>query len=148
MRRNELAPQEGARHSEKRLGRGIGSNAGKTSGKGHKGQNARSGGGVRPGFEGGQMPLIRRIPKFGFKNAFKKVYNIVNVGDLEAFKANAVIDEAALIASGKLSKAEPYGLKVLGNGEITKAVTVKCAKISESAKAKIEKAGGKVEVIG
>ena len=148
MRRNELAPMEGSRHSEKRLGRGIGSNAGKTSGKGHKGQNARSGGGVRPGFEGGQMPLIRRIPKFGFKNAFKKVYNIVNVGDLDAFKANAVIDEAALIESGKLRKAEPYGLKVLGNGEVTKAVTVKCAKISESAKAKIEKAGGKVEVIG
>ena len=148
MRRNELAPMEGSRHSEKRLGRGIGSNAGKTSGKGHKGQNARSGGGVRPGFEGGQMPLIRRIPKFGFKNVFKKVYNIVNVGDLDAFKANAVIDEAALIASGKLRKTEPYGLKVLGNGEVTKAVTVKCAKISESAKAKIEKAGGKVEVIG
>ena len=148
MRRNELSPMEGSRHSEKRLGRGIGSNAGKTSGKGHKGQNARSGGGVRPGFEGGQMPLIRRIPKFGFKNAFKKVYNIVNVGDLDAFKANAVIDETALISSGKLRKAEPYGLKVLGNGEITKAVTVKCAKISESAKAKIEKAGGKVEVIG
>ena len=148
MRRNELAPQEGSRHSEKRLGRGIGSNVGKTSGKGHKGQNARSGGGVRPGFEGGQMPLIRRIPKFGFKNAFKKVYNVVNVSDLNAFKANAVIDEAALIASGKLRKAEPYGLKVLGNGEITKAVTVKCAKISESAKSKIEKAGGKVEVIG
>lgn len=147
MTRNELSPAYGSRHSEKRLGRGIGSGVGKTSGKGHKGQNARSGGGVRPGFEGGQMPLIRRIPKFGFKNIFKKVYNIVNVEDLNEFKANSVVDVDALVKCGKIRKVEPYGLKVLGEGEITKALTVKCAKITESAKAKIEKAGGKVEVI-
>jgi len=104
MTRNELSPAYGSRHSEKRLGRGIGSGVGKTSGKGHKGQNARSGGGVRPGFEGGQMPLIRRIPKFGFKNIFKKVYNIVNVEDLNEFKANAVVDVDALVKCGKIRK--------------------------------------------
>ncbi len=147
MTRNELRPAYGSRHSEKRLGRGIGSGVGKTSGKGHKGQNARSGGGVRPGFEGGQMPLIRRLPKFGFKNNFRKIYNTVNVEDFNDFKANAVIDIEALVKAGKIRKIEPYGLKVLGNGEITKAVTVKCSKITASAKEKIEKAGGKVEVI-
>ncbi len=147
MTRNELQPQVGSRHSEKRLGRGIGSGIGKTSGKGHKGQNARSGGGIRPGFEGGQMPLIRRIPKFGFKNNFRKIYNIVNVEDLNKFKANAVVDLDALVKEGIVRKVETYGLKVLGQGEITKAITVKCAKITASAKQKIEKAGGKVEVI-
>lgn len=147
MRIDTITPAPNARTSAKRLGRGIGSGLGKTSGKGHKGQWARSGGGVRPGFEGGQMPLTRRLPKRGFTNIFKKEYNIVNLSDLEAFEANTVIDEQLLLDTGVLSKAQPYGLKVLGNGELTKALTVKAAKFSESAKAAIEKAGGKVEVL-
>lgn len=148
MKMHELRPAEGARTSAKRLGRGIGSGLGKTSGKGHKGQNARSGGGVRPGFEGGQMPLVRRIPKRGFNNRFRKVYSIVNISALEAkFENGAVVDAEALIASGILSKIEDAGVKVLGGGELTKALTVKADKFSASAKEAIEKAGGSVEVL-
>ena len=146
MKMHELRPAEGARTSAKRLGRGIGSGLGKTSGKGHKGQNARSGGGVRPGFEGGQMPLVRRIPKRGFNNRFRKVYSIVNISALEAkFENGAVVDAEALIVSGILSKIEDAGVKVLGGGELTKALTVKADKFSASAKEAIETAGGSVE---
>ena len=148
MKMHELRPAEGARTSAKRLGRGIGSGLGKTSGKGHKGQNARSGGGVRPGFEGGQMPLVRRIPKRGFNNRFRKVYSIVNISALEAkFENGAVVDAEALIVSGILRKIEDAGVKVLGGGELTKALTVKADKFSASAKEAIEKAGGSVEVL-
>ena len=148
MKMHELRPAEGARTSAKRLGRGIGSGLGKTSGKGHKGQNARSGGGVRPGFEGGQMPLVRRIPKRGFNNRFRKVYSIVNISALEAkFENGAVVDAEALIVSGILSKIEDAGVKVLGGGELTKALTVKADKFSASAKEAIEKAGGSLEVL-
>ncbi len=147
MKLHTIAPVPGSKTSSKRLGRGIGSGLGKTSGKGHKGQWARSGGGVRPGFEGGQMPLTRRLPKRGFTNIFKKEYNIVNLWDLECFEANAVINEEVLLATGVLSKAQPYGLKVLGGGEITKPLTVQAAYVTASAKEAIEKAGGKVEVL-
>ena len=148
MKMHELRPAEGARTSAKRLGRGIGSGLGKTSGKGHKGQNARSGGGVRPGFEGGQMPLVRRIPKRGFNNRFRKVYSIVNISALEAkFENGAVVDAEALIVRGILSKIEDAGVKVLGGGELTKALSVKADKFSAAAKEAIEKAGGSVEVL-
>ena len=148
MKMHELKPAEGAKKEAKRLGRGIGSGLGKTSGKGHKGQWARSGGGVRPGFEGGQMPLIRRIPKRGFNNKFKKVYAIVNICDLEdRFEGGQEITAQLLLESGVLSKVEPYGIKVLGNGELTKSFTVKANKFSKSAVEAIEKAGGKAEVL-
>ena len=147
MKLHTIAPAPGSKIDAKRLGRGIGSGLGKTSGKGHKGQWARSGGGVRPGFEGGQMPLTRRLPKRGFTNIFKKEYNIVNLWDLDCFEANAVINEDVLLATGILSKAQPYGLKVLGGGEITKPITVQAAYVTASAKEAIEKAGGKVEVL-
>ena len=148
MRIDTLSPAEGAVTKAKRLGRGIGSGLGKTSGKGHKGQWARSGGGVRPGFEGGQMPLIRRIPKRGFNNHFKKVYSIVNLSALEGFEAGAVVDMAALDAKGLIKVVKNgAGLKVLGNGTLTKALTVKAASFSASAKEAIEKAGGKAEEI-
>ena len=148
MRLGDLSPAVGATTSKKRLGRGIGSGLGKTSGKGHKGQWARSGGGVRPGFEGGQMPLIRRIPKRGFNNHFKKVYSIVNLSALEGFEAGAVVDMAALDAKGLIKVVKNgAGLKVLGNGTLTKALTVKAASFSASAKEAIEKAGGKAEEI-
>ncbi len=147
MKIQDLGPSYGAKKETKRLGRGIGSGLGKTSGKGHKGQWARSGGGVRPGFEGGQMPLTRRLPKRGFTNIFKKQYSIVNIGTLESFEEGTVINAATLLTSGVLKKVEPFGLKVLGNGELTKALTVQAACFSESAKAAIEKAGGKAEVL-
>lgn len=147
MKLHTIAPAPGSKSDAKRLGRGIGSGLGKTSGKGHKGQWARSGGGVRPGFEGGQMPLTRRLPKRGFTNIFKKEYNIVNLWDLECFEANTVINEEVLLATGVLSKAQPYGLKVLGGGELTKPLTVQAAIVTASAKEAIEKAGGKVEVL-
>ena len=149
MKLHNLTPAQGANTSEKRLGRGIGSGLGKTSGKGHKGQWARSGGGVRPGFEGGTMPLTRRIPKRGFKNAlFKKVYSIVNVETLEAnFDNGAVVNAEVLYEKGIISKIEEYGLKVLGNGELTKSLTVQAKKFTESAAKKITEAGGKVEVL-
>lgn len=147
MKMHDLSPAAGAKTSRKRLGRGIGSGTGKTSGKGHKGQWARSGGGVRPGFEGGQMPLSRRLPKTGFDNRYKKVYSIVNLDDLNAFEDGAVVNAEALMETGVLSKIEPYGLKVLGDGELTKKVTVQAKKFSRSAQEKIEKAGGKAEVL-
>ncbi len=148
MRIDTLSPAQGSVTKAKRLGRGIGSGLGKTSGKGHKGQWARSGGGVRRGFEGGQMPLIRRIPKRGFNNHFKKVYSIVNLSALDSFEAGAVVDIAALDAKGLIKVVKNgAGLKVLGNGTISKAITVKAESFSASAKEAIEKAGGKAEQI-
>ena len=148
MNLHSLKPNEGARHSKKRLGRGTGSGLGKTSGKGHKGQNARSGGGVRPGFEGGQIPLLRKLPMKGFNNyRFKKQYAVVNVGDLEMFEANSVITQELLYETRVIGKIMPYGLKVLGDGELTKPLTVQAAKFTKSAVEKIEKVGGKTEVI-
>ncbi len=146
MRIDTLQPAEGSRTSAKRLGRGIGSGLGKTSGKGHKGQWARSGGGVRPGFEGGQMPLTRRVPKRGFNNHFRKVYAVVNLDQLSAFEAGAVVDYETLLGEGLIKEVKnAAGLKVLGNGEINVALTVKAAKFSASAKEAIEKAGGTCE---
>ena len=143
---HELTPTEGTRHVAKRKGRGHGTGNGKTAGRGHKGQHARSGGGVRVGFEGGQMPLARRVPKRGFNNIFAKPYEAVNVSVFECFEDGAVVGVEELLAAGILSKCQ-YGLKVLGNGEITKKVTIKANAFSESAKAKIEAAGGKAEVV-
>lgn len=143
-----LSPAENSRFSKKRVGRGIGSGIGKTSGKGHKGQNARSGGGVRVGFEGGQMPLVRKLPRRGFNNAvFAKEYTIVNVSDLNKFENNAVVDVNALKEAGIVNKVAQYGIKVLGNGNLEKALTVKADKFSASAVSKIEKAGGKTEEV-
>ena len=145
MKLHELSPAEGSAKSAWRKGRGPGSGNGKTAGKGHKGQNARSGGGVRPGFEGGQIPLYRKLPKRGFTNHFAKNYAIVNVSDLNCFEDGAVVDLEALLAA-KIIRKPMDGLKVLGNGEITKKVTVKAAVFSATAKEKIEAAGGKTEV--
>lgn len=148
MKLHEIAPAPNSTKAQKRLGRGIGSGLGKTSGKGHKGQNARSGGGVRPGFEGGQMPLIRRLPRRGFNNKiFKKEYNIVNVCDLNVFADKTVVTAELLLEKKIINKVAPYGLKVLGNGELTKALTVKANKFTDSATQKIVSAGGKVEVL-
>ncbi|MFB5083278.1 50S ribosomal protein L15 [Symbiobacterium thermophilum] len=148
MKLHELAPNPGARHERKRVGRGIGSGLGKTSGRGHKGQKARSGGGVRPGFEGGQMPLTRRLPKRGFSNApFKVRYEVVNVADLERFEAGTVVTPE-LLDETRVCKNATKGVKVLGTGELTKALTVRAHAVSESARQKVEAAGGKVEVIG
>ena len=142
-----IKPNPGAKHRKKRLGNGESSGLGKTCGKGNKGQKARSGGTIRPGFEGGQMPLARRLPKVGFNNIFATQYAIVNVADLEAaFNAGDVVDTEALKAKGLVKKTLD-GVKVLGNGELTKALTVKAAAYSASAKEKIEKAGGKAEVM-
>ena len=147
MKLHELSPVEGSTRDVKRVGRGHGSGNGKTAGKGHKGQNARSGGGVRPGFEGGQMPLARRVPKRGFNNIFAAKCATVNLSDLEKkFEEGATVDAEALKAAGIVKKIE-NGVKVLGNGEITKNLTVKAAAFSKSAKEKIEKAGGKTEVV-
>ena len=142
----ELSPAPGSVKEAKRKGRGAGTGNGKTAGRGHKGQKARSGGGVRIGFEGGQMPLSRRLPKRGFNNIFAKPLEAVNVSVLEKFENGATVDAAALLEAGVLSKCT-YGVKILGNGELTKQLTVKAAAFSESAKAKIEAAGGKTEVI-
>ncbi len=148
MKLHELKPAEGATTKRKRIGRGIGSGIGKTSGKGNKGQNARSGGGVRMGFEGGQNPLVRKLPIRGFNNKnFKKVYSIVNVGDLEILKNNSTVDEEILFVNRIIGKKQPYGLKILGGGELTKSLTVKAAKFSKQAEEKITKAGGKIEVV-
>ena len=145
MQIHELTPAPGSNKPSKRVGRGHGSGNGKTAGKGHKGQKARSGGGVRIGFEGGQMPLARRIPKRGFKNIFAKEYTIVNVGTLnEKFEANDVVDAATLFEKGIVKQVAKDGIKVLGDGELTKALVVDVAKLTASAKAKIEAAGGKV----
>ena len=148
MRIDTLSPAEGSKKAVKRLGRGIGSGTGKTSGKGHKGQWARSGGGVRPGFEGGQMPIARRVPKRGFHNKWSTCYLIVNLSQLENVPAGTVVDYDYVVENN-LAKYIKHnsGLKVLGNGELKSAITVKAAKFSESAKAAIEKAGGMAEVL-
>ena len=143
---NELSPAEGAKTSVKRKGRGPGSGNGKTAGKGHKGQKARSGGGVRPGFEGGQMPLQRRLPKRGFNNIFAKEYVVLKLSDLNNFDARKFVDIDAVIAAGYSNK-KLDGLKIIAGGELDKAIKVRCTKITAGAKAKIEAAGGKVEVI-
>lgn len=147
MKLHELSPVPGSNTAPKRKGRGHGSGNGKTAGKGHKGQKARSGGSIRPGFEGGQMPLQRRLPKRGFVNIFATHYATVNVSDLEKkFEDGAVVDTEAIVASGLVKKVCD-GIKILGNGELNKNLTVKAAAFSGSAKEKIEKAGGKAEVI-
>ena len=146
MKLHELSPAPGSVREVKRIGRGHGSGQGKTAGKGHKGQKARAGRGMRPGFEGGQMPLQRRIPKRGFVNIFATNYAIINIAALNKFEDGAVVDTQALKDAG-LVKDSKDGVKVLGNGELTKKLTVKVAACSESAKAKIEAAGGKAEVI-
>ena len=146
MKLHELHPAEGSTTAAKRLGRGVGSGLGKTAGKGHKGAKARSGGGKRPGFEGGQMPLYRRVPKKGFTNIFRLEYAEVNVGQLEVFTEGTVVNTELLKAAGIIKKTMD-GVKVLGNGELTKKLTVEAAKFTESAKEKIEAVGGKAEVI-
>lgn len=147
MKLHELKPNEGSVQTRKRVGRGAGSGLGKTSGKGHKGQNARSGGGVRVGFEGGQLPLFRRLSKRGFNNYnFRTVYATVNVSDLNRFEDGTVVTKELLKESG-LVKKELDGIKVLGNGDLTKKLTVQASKFSDTAKSKIEANGGKIEVI-
>ncbi|MDP2863671.1 MAG: 50S ribosomal protein L15 [Desulfobacterales bacterium] len=146
MKLNELSPSKGSKSSRKRLGRGPGSGTGKTSGRGHKGHKARSGGGVRPGFEGGQMPIQRRLPKVGFTNIFKKEIAVVNIRDLLKFESGSTVDEAVLVRSG-IVKGRRDGIKLLAQGDINFPLTVKVSFASSGAKEKIEKAGGKVEVI-
>ncbi len=146
MRLSDLVPAKGQRKARKRIGRGVASGWGKTAGRGNKGQNCRSGGGVRPGYEGGQMPIHRRLPKRGFKNPFKKSFAIINVRELNRFDEGSVVDEVALIQMG-LVKGDRDGIKLLGEGTIGTPVTVRVNKISESARKKIETVGGKVEVI-
>ena len=144
---SNLSPSEGSTHRRKRVGRGPSSGNGKTAGRGQKGQKSRSGGSPRVGFEGGQMPLTRRLPKRGFNNNFRKVYSIVNLSAFNNFEAGSVIDKAALLEKGLIKEVKnDAGLKVLASGEINVAVTVKAAKFSESAKEAIEKAGGKAEI--
>lgn len=145
MELNQLSPAPGSKKRRRRVGRGTGSGMGKTSTRGHKGQWARSGGGVRPGFEGGQMPLIRRMPKYGFDNAFKKVYSIVNVFQLQVFNDGDIVDAQALLDKGIVRKVEPYGIKILGKGELTKKLTVKANKFTKAAQEIIKKAGGVTE---
>lgn len=148
MNIQDIKPAEGARTATKRIGRGVGSGMGKTSTRGHKGQWARSGGGVRPNFEGGQMPMTRRLPKTGFNNKrFAHVYNQVNIDVFNRFEDGAVVGIDELVASGIIKKVEPYGLKVLGNGVLEKKLTIKANKFTASAVEKIEKAGGTVEVL-
>ncbi|MEK3955426.1 LSU ribosomal protein L15P [Psychrobacillus psychrotolerans] len=146
MKLHELKPSEGSRSSRKRIGRGIGSGTGKTSGKGHKGQNARSGGGVRPGFEGGQNPLFRRLPKRGFTNINRKEFAIVNLDTLNRFEDGTEVTPALLIETGVVS-SEKSGIKILGNGTLGKKLTVRAHKFSASAKEAIENAGGSTEVV-
>ena len=148
MNIQDIKPAEGARTATKRIGRGVGSGMGKTSTRGHKGQWARSGGGVRPNFEGGQMPMTTRLPKIGFNNKrFAHVYNQVNIDVFNRFEDGAVVGIDELVASGIIKKVEPYGLKVLGNGVLEKKLTIKANKFTASAVEKIEKAGGTVEVL-
>ncbi len=144
MKLNELSPPKGARKARKRLGRGVATGQGKTAGRGSKGQKSRSGGGVRPGFEGGQMPVHRRLPKRGFANIFAKRIAAVNVRDLARFEAGAVVD-AQVLREARLVSGQVDGIKILGHGEITNAITVKADKWSDSARQKIENAGGKIE---
>jgi len=146
MKINELSPAEGSKRGRKRVGRGPGSGHGKTSCRGHKGQKSRSGGGVRPGFEGGQMPIHRRLPKRGFKNPFRKEYSVVNVGDLSRFEPNSQLDPDALKQAGLVWKMLD-GVKLLGSGEISHPLVVKIHKVSDSARKKIEGAGGTVEIL-
>ncbi len=147
MKLHEIGPAEGSRRAPKRVGRGIGSGTGKTATRGHKGQWSRSGGGVRPGFEGGQMPLTRRLPKRGFTNIFSKQYALINVCDLESLEDGTLVTAESLKELGKIKKIGD-GLKVLGDGTLSKKLTVKAAKVSKSALEKISAAGGSVEVIG
>ena len=148
MKLHELKHAEGAKRNTYRKGRGVGSGNGKNAGSGHKGQNSRSGGGVRPGFEGGQMPLTRRLPRRGFNNKiFKKEYTIVNVGQLNTLKENSVVTAELLLQQRIVNKIAPYGVKVLGNGKLEKVLTVKANAFSDAAVTKITKAGGKVEVL-
>ena len=148
MKLHELSPNEGSVKTRFRKGRGAGSGNGKTAGKGHKGQNARSGGGVRPGFEGGQLPLYRKLPKRGFKNVlFGKQYTVINVESLNKFNDGEVVDSAALLAKGIIADLAKDGIKVLGEGDIAKKLTVKAAVFSGTAKEKIEAVGGKTEVV-
>jgi len=146
MKLNQLSPAAGSRKARKRLGRGVGSGTGKTAGRGSKGQNSRSGGGVRPGFEGGQMPIHRRLPKRGFTNIFKKKFALVNLRDLARFESGSMVDEAALLKAG-LVKGGNDGIKVLGQGDITHPLTIMVDKVSKSAKEKIEAAGGQIKVL-
>jgi len=141
---SNLSPQPGSRKPRKRIGRGLGSGHGKTATRGHKGHKARSGGGIKIGFEGGQMPLQRRLPKRGFNNIFKKVYTIINIQELERFAVDSRVDKQALIAAGLVSKNDKL-VKILGNGELPHALTVAVDKVSSSARQKIEAVGGKVE---
>lgn len=143
MRLNELSPFPGSKKNRKRIGRGVGSGKGTTAGRGTKGQNSRSGGGVRAGFEGGQMPIHRRLPKRGFTNIFKKNYAIVNISDLSRFETGSVVDEVTLVRSG-LVKGRRDGIKLLGNGQITYPLTINVDKVSQNAMSKIIQAGGKV----
>ena len=146
MKIHELSPPEGSRKKRKRVGRGIGSGHGKTACRGHKGQRSRSGGGPRPGFEGGQMPLQRRLPKRGFTNIFKKRYNVINIRDLDRFEANASLDVGALKTAGLIKKIKD-GVKLLGHGDITKPIVIQVHKVSSMARQKVEAAGGRVEII-
>lgn len=146
MNLHELKPTEGSVKASNRVGRGHGSGNGKTAGRGHKGQKSRSGYSSRAGFEGGQMPLVRRVPKRGFNNIFAKPLTAINVSALERFEDGSVVDAAKLLESGVLSKCE-FGVKILGNGQISKKLTVKASAFSQSAKSKIEAAGGKAEVV-
>ena len=146
MKLNELSPPKGSRRNRKRVGRGVGSGKGKTAGRGTKGQNSRSGGGVRPGFEGGQMPLHRRLPKRGFTNIFKKKIAVVNIRDLSQFESGSVVDEIALVRLG-IVKGRRDGIKLLGQGEIKMPLTIRVNGISRDAKEKIIAAGGNVEVV-
>jgi large subunit ribosomal protein L15 len=146
MKIHELSPAEGSRKKRKRVGRGQGSGHGGTAGRGHKGQKSRSGGGPRPGFEGGQMPLQRRLPKRGFVNIFRKQFSIINIKDLSRFEANANLDSEALKEAGLVKKMKD-GIKLLGNGDISHPLFIKVHKVSKTAKDKIEAAGGKVELI-
>ena len=145
MKLNELSPPKGSRRPRKRVGRGVGSGKGKTAGRGTKGYNSRSGGGVRPGFEGGQMPLHRRLPKRGFTNIFKKKIEVINIRDLSKFESDSIVDEAELVRVG-LVKGRRDGIKLLGHGEIKTPLTIKINMLSKTAREKIIQAGGKVEV--
>lgn len=146
MRLDELQPSPGSKHKKKRVGRGPGSGWGKTAARGHKGQNSRAGGGVKPGFEGGQMPLVRRIPKRGFTNIFRQAWSIVNIRDLHRFSPDSVVDVAALIRAG-LVKPNCKRIKVLGQGEVTMPLVVQVQAVSAQARGRIEAAGGRVEVV-
>ena len=146
MKLHELSPPSRSRKMSRRLGRGVGTGSGKTAGRGTKGYNSRSGGGVRPGYEGGQMPIQRRLPKRGFTNIFRKRIAVINIRDLLTFKSGSMVDEAALVKAG-LIKGKKDGIKLLGQGEISIALNVKLSHVSKSAREKIEAAGGSIEVV-